>query len=147
MSAHTNGPLAALEPPAFDLTPARVARLALFATFVWFLAALFIRYAGPHGIFTGAKAGLLYALTIVVTIPLNARIRRIAGLPRTHMVPVVAVTTATATMLDGVAMTYFPALYGADPVIMGQGAAWLLWAIGVAAALSLAVAAGERRAA
>jgi hypothetical protein len=147
MTAQAQERGAALEAPAFDLTPMRVARLALFATFVWFLAALFIRYAGPHGVLVGAKAALLYALTIVFTIPLNARARKIAGLPKTHMVPVIAVTTATATMLDGIAMTYFPTLYGPDPVIMGEGAAWLLWAIGVATALSLAVAAGERRAA
>jgi hypothetical protein len=55
-----------------------------------------------------------------------------------------AVTSTVATMLDGVAMSQFPALYGADPAITGAGAAWLLWAIGVAGALSLLTAAGAK---
>jgi hypothetical protein len=125
------------------LTPAKIVTLAAFATFVWFCAAMFIRYVGPTGQFQGWKVALLYVLTIPGTVLLNERTRKLVRLPRRMMVPVIAVTTATATMLDGVAMSGFPELYGADPVVMLGGAVWLLWAIGVAAALSLIAAARE----
>jgi hypothetical protein len=49
---------------------------------------------------------------------------------------VISITTATATILDGVAMSAFPDLYGPDRHVMGAGAIWLLWAIGVASALA-----------
>jgi hypothetical protein len=126
-----------------DLTPKRTAMLVAFATLVWFLAALFIRFAGPAGIFDGAKGLALYGLTMPATIPLNARTRKIAGLPRRRIVTAIAVTSATATMLDGVAMSLFPQLYG-DPVAMRDGAVWLLWAIGVGLMLALVTSAGAR---
>jgi hypothetical protein len=133
--------------PADDLslTPARLVILIAFSTCVWFLAALFIRFAGPTGVFHGLKVIILYALTIPATIPLNARSRKLVRLAKRDMVGVIAVTSATATLLDGVAMSQFPQLYGGDPAVIAGGAAWLLWAIGVAGALSLITAAGARR--
>jgi len=96
------------------------------------------------GVFHGYKAIALYALTIPATVPLNARSRKLARASKSQMVTIIAVTSAVATILDGVAMSQFPALYGADPAITGAGAAWLLWAIGVAGALSLLTAAGAK---
>jgi hypothetical protein len=128
------------------LKPAQIAILAAFSTVVWFLAAMFIRFVGPMGVFHGYKVIALYALTIPATVPLNARSRKLVRAPKGQMVTIIAVTSAVATMLDGVAMSQFPALYGADPAITGAGAAWLLWAIGVAGALSLITAGRARRA-
>ena len=113
-----------------------------FAAAVWFGAALFIHYAGPSGIFTGWRAAILYPLTVLATIPLNHRVRRIAGVGNGGMLTAVALGTAIATMLDGVAMTWLPALYGGDPAIVGPGAAWLLWAVG--AGLTLAAVTSAR---
>jgi hypothetical protein len=106
---------------------------------------MFIRFVGPMGVFHGYKVILLYALTIPATVPLNARSRKLVRAPKGQMVTVIAVTSAVATGLDGVAMSQFPALYGADPAVTGAGAAWLLWAIGVAGALSLITAAAANR--
>jgi len=127
------------------LTPGQIAILAAFSTFVWFLAAMFIRFVGPTGIFHGYKVIVLYALTIPATVPLNARSRKLVRAPKAHMVTIIAVTSAVATLLDGVAMSQFPALYGSDRAITGAGAAWLLWAIGVAGVLSLVTAARANR--
>jgi hypothetical protein len=127
------------------LKPAQIVILAAFSTCVWFLAAMFIRFVGPMGVFHGYKVILLYALTIPATVPLNARSRKLVRAPKGQMVTVIAVTSAVATGLDGVAMSQFPALYGADPAVTGAGAAWLLWAIGVAGALSLITAAAANR--
>jgi hypothetical protein len=123
------------------LKPVQIVSLAAFSTSVWFLAALFIRFVGPTGVFHGYKAIALYLVTIPLTAPLNARSRKLARAPQRQMVAIVAVTSAVATLLDGVAMSQFPALYGSDPAITGAGAAWLLWAIGVAGVLSLVTAA------
>jgi hypothetical protein len=123
------------------LRPAQIVILAAFSTLVWFLAAMFIRFVGPMGVFHGYKVIALYALTVPATVPLNARSRKLVRAPKSQMVTVVAITSAVATLLDGVAMSQFPALYGADPAITGAGAAWLLWAIGVASGLSLVTAA------
>jgi hypothetical protein len=128
------------------LRPAQIAILAAFSTLVWFLAAMFIRFVGPMGVFHDYKVIVLYALTIPATVPLNARSRKLVRAPKSQMVTVIAVTSAVATMLDGVAMSGFPALYGPDPAITGAGAAWLLWAIGVASALSLITAARAKSA-
>jgi hypothetical protein len=111
----------------------------LFSSAVWFSAALFIRFAGPHGVFEGWKAVATYLITIPATIPLNARALKIAGLKMPLMPAVIAVTTAVATIEDGVAMRLVPGLYGGDPAIIQAGAIWLLWAIGIAAGLSVLV--------
>ena len=129
------------------LTKRRLVTLMAFATLVWFAAAMFIRFAGPSGVFSGLHALLLYGLTIPATLPLNARTRKLVDLPREQTVVAVAVTSATATLLDGCAMSAFPGLYGADRSIMFAGAVWLLWAIGVGLALALytSVSAERRR--
>ncbi len=126
---------------AAALKPAQIVILAAFSTLVWFLAALFIRFVGPTGVFHGYKVIVLYALTIPATVPLNARSRKLVRAPKSRMVEVIAVTSAVATLLDGAAMSGFPTLYGSDPAITGAGAAWLLWAIGVAGVSSLITAA------
>jgi hypothetical protein len=125
------------------LTIGKLAALMALASLVWLCAALFIRWLGPMGAFTGLSRVIVYGSTVVLTIPLNRRTLKIAGLSKHHMVTAIAVTTATATMLDGVAMSYFPELYGGDPAITGAGAAWLLWAIGVASALAVVSSARE----
>jgi len=138
MADATLGLTGAMAPPA-GLTMARTARLVLFSTFVWFGAVLFIRFAGPRGVFDGWSGMLVYLLTIPATIPLNRRALKIAGLTMPFMPAVIAVTTAAATLEDGVAMRLVPRLYGGDPAIIGAGAIWLLWAIGVASALAVIV--------
>jgi len=122
--------------PGSGLTAGQAGSLVALATVVWFSAAMFIRYAGPTGLFHGLGAVVLYALTVPATILVNRRALKLVRLPRRRMTTVIAVTTATATLLDGVAMSAFPELYGPDPGIMGAGAVWLLWAIGVASALA-----------
>jgi len=126
-------------PAGGQLTVARSVKLALFSSVVWFGAALFIRFMGPHGVFDGWKGVATYLITIPATIPLNARALKIAGLKMPLMPAVIAVTTAVATIEDGVAMRLVPGLYGGDPAIIQAGAIWLLWAIGIAAGLSVLV--------
>ena len=136
MADSVNNEARALRADETMLTAARTAALVAYATIVWFGAALFIRYAGPTGLFHGPHAILLYALTVPATVLVNRRALKLSGLPPRHMTTVISVTTATATVLDAAAMNLFPGLYGPDAAIMGAGAIWLLWAIGVASALA-----------
>jgi hypothetical protein len=127
------------------LTPKKILALVAFTVPIWFLAAMFIRFRGPHGVFTGAQSMVLYLLTIPLTMLLNRRTRLIVHLPRHQLPNVIAVTSATAILLDGLAMNRFPFLYGSDPAVIAGGAAWLLWAIGVALALALVSASSSSR--
>jgi hypothetical protein len=45
--------------------------------------------------------------------------------------------TATATLLDGLALIYFPALYGTNEAVILRGAALILWGAGVGLVLGL----------
>ncbi len=123
--------------PKTRLTSARIVRLAVFSTVVWFGAAMFIRFAGPRGVFDGWLGVATYLVTIPATVPLNRRALKIAGLGTDFMPAVIAITTATATLEDGAAMRLAPWLYGGDPAMIQAGAIWLLWAIGVASALAV----------
>jgi hypothetical protein len=93
----------------------------------------------------GGKLIHLQFLTIPFTMPLNWWSRHIVRLPRHEMTNVIAVTAATAILLDGFAMNRFPGLYGSDPAVIAGGAAWLLWAVGVALTLALVTASSSPR--
>ena len=45
------------------------------------------------------------------------------------VLPALAVMSLVAMMLDGVAITWVPELYGVAPDAMGMAAAWLLWGV------------------
>ena len=126
------------------LTPLKLLILIGFAAVAWFCAANYIRVAGPAGEFSGTRGPVTYAVTALVTIPLNWLTRKLVGLPRKEMLTCVAVTASAATLLDGVAMSHFPGIYGSNPAAMATGAAWLLWAIGVALGLALFTTARAR---
>ncbi|MBV8971543.1 MAG: hypothetical protein JO290_04550 [Sphingomonadaceae bacterium] len=131
-------------PAGNGLTQARTLAIGAFSTAIWFGVAMFIRFAGPAGVFDGLRGVLLYALTIPVTIPLNARLLRMSGLPKRDIATPVALAAIVPPMLEGIVMRWFPAVYGGDPAVMLSGAIWILWAIGVGMALAVATAASVR---
>ena len=59
----------------------------------------------------------------------------------------VGLVGALAMMIDGVALRWFPSMYGADPVAVRLGAAWLLWGYGVSLAIAVAMSARRERSA
>ncbi len=118
-------------------TPLKVVRTVAFAILIWFSVAMFIRFGGAAGQFAGSNGVATYVATAVVTIPLNWLTRKVAGLPAEKMPVVIAATLTITTLLEGVIMTWFPALYGADPAVIGAGAVWLLWAVGLGLGASL----------
>ena len=106
---------------------------------LWALGVAMIRLAAPFGMFARHLAAPLFLATIPMawlTVDLAGRVA--AG--RLGVLEATAVVSAPALLLDGVALTWAPALYGVAAAPLQAPAAWLLWFVGV----SLAVASARR---
>lgn len=109
----------------------RVPLLVALGAIFWFLAALVIRFLGP-GVFAPGSAVLLlvFALAVPIAWGFVWLGTAIAGARGAAVVPAVAIMAATAMLLDGVALTWFPALYGLPPASLVIVGACLLWGVG-----------------
>ena len=127
-------------------TPIKALRTVAFAVVIWFCVAVFIRFGGPAGQFTGAQGVATYVATALFTLPINWLTRKAAGMPARAMPVVQATTLATTTWLEGVIMKAFPQVYGGDPAVIALGAVWLLYAVSLGLGASVLTAAwAERR--
>ena len=106
--------------------PERIAVLVPFALVLWLLAWSIIHFRGPHGVFAGTHALVIYALIVPLTVVINRLHLIIARLPATEMVDAIAITLAVATTIDGVCIAFYPQVYGVDEVTLRRSAAWLL---------------------
>lgn len=108
------------------------ARLAVLGIVFWFLAALTIRLLGP-AVF--AQQGLALALVFALTVPIAWAFvwagALTSGARGAAVFPTSALMTSVAMLCDGVAVTFFPALYGLPPATLHLGAAWILWGAGL----------------
>ncbi len=105
--------------------------LAGLGILLWFTGALFIRYGIPVGLF-GSWAGIvLFVLSVPLAPVLVSMAKRLGALHRDQLVPGVAFMSAVAMLCGGVALTWFPVLYGDNPASHYLGAAWLLYDVGV----------------
>ena len=105
----------------------------------WLTAAVLLRMLGSAGIYDGTMRIAFYLLVVPGTLPLVLLTQRIAGLRNDQIALGVAVVTATATLLDGLALAWVPSLYGADAAqVAGAGAA-ILWGAGVGLVLGFAL--------
>lgn len=111
------------------LTPRNAMMMVVFGAVLWFGAAMLLRTLVPMGALTAEWRMITYGLIIPGTFPFVWLAQRITG----AALPAVAVATAAATLLDGVALGWFPTLYGTDPL---AAAAAILWGGGVGLALA-----------
>jgi hypothetical protein len=125
------------------LTPSQIAILTIYGAALWFLAAMLVRFIGPMGALDGGWWVLTYALVIPGTIPAIIATLQLARLRRDQTLAGVAVVTATALLLDGLAHAWFPSLYGTDPALIVKGAAAIFWGAGVGLVLALIMNTGE----
>ncbi len=114
--------------------PAQIAILMTLGVVLLYLVAVALGAAGRLGAFRSPGVIVLYALVIPATVPLILLCRRLAGLARDQTLLTVAVVTATASVLDGNALVWFPSLYGGYAA--GAGAA-IVWGIAVALVLGV----------
>jgi hypothetical protein len=98
---------------------------------LWFLAALLLRFVGLAGGFDGWARGLLFAAIVPGSIPVVLLFRYLLGLGRGQLPAAVALGTALATLLDGLALSWWPALYGTEVALIAGSGATILWGAGV----------------
>ena len=120
-----------------SLTTKQLLILAAFGALLWFLAALLVRTIGPMGGLSGTARWITYGLVIPGTIPAIFITSWLASLTRPQTGAGIAVVTATALLLDGIAHAWFPSLYGSDPALLLAGAAVIFWGAGVGLVLGL----------
>jgi hypothetical protein len=90
-------------------------------------------------VYEGSNRIWLYLLVIPGTLPFVPLVRRSAGLaPGQHFIAM-AVATAVAALLDGVALAWFPWLYADTIERVAAAGAVILWGAGVGMALGLLV--------
>lgn len=117
------------------LTRRQTLILAVIGAVLWLAFALLIRVLGPMGIFDGSNRVWLYLAVIPGTLPMIPVIRRLAGLAANQHTIGMAIGTASATMLDGLALSWTPWLYADTVELVAAAGAVILWGGGVGLAL------------
>lgn len=120
-----------------NLPAAKLTLLIAIGIVLWFLAALLLRALVPVEAFEGGWAVLSYALVVPGTVPFVYGIRRLAGLAGHEVAGGVTVATASALLMDGLAVRWFPDLYGTTAADVATAAGAVLWGAGVALVLGL----------
>ncbi len=105
--------------------------LILIGVFLWFIAALLIRMLLPMGALAGGWAFLTYALIIPGTAPVIWFIKKQMRLAAGQLPLAIAIVTAAALLMDGIAHAWFPELYALDPALGVKGAGAIFWGAGV----------------
>lgn len=110
----------------------------------WFTGVLFIRFAGTMFFVEGSRWLIgLYLLTIPVVWLTIESVARLGKLSRLETSIAIVILNFTATLLDGVAIAWFPSIYGLPAPAHLLAAAWLLWFVGISLYLSFMMARSE----
>ncbi len=117
------------------LAARQVVILTMVGASVWLAAALILRLVGPMGAYEGLGRAWLYLAIVPGTVPVIFLAGRLASLRRDQFVSGVALALMTATLLDGLALAWFPGLYGATASLQAGAGGAILWGAGVALAL------------
>jgi hypothetical protein len=112
-------------------TPAlRLPLCIILGIIFWFAAAMIIRFLGPSFFVPGNI--VLPLVAFIVTVPIAWVFFwlgiTLAGAKGAAIMPTMVVMSFTAMLLDGIALTFFPTLYGPTYAI---GGAWILWGLGL----------------
>lgn len=121
------------------LTAKQVAFSIVYGVILWFIAAMIVRFIGPMGAFEGTALLITYGLVIPGTVPFIMLGQRLMGLSKGQVAGSVMIITATALILDGIALNFFRGLYGSDPVVIMAGAALIMWGAGIGLVLGMAM--------
>ena len=104
---------------------------------LWYLTAMILRLVVPMGALDGAARAVTDFLVIPGTLPAVWLIWKLPGLRRDQVAMGAAIATATAALLDGIALAWFPGLYAADVRHVAACGAAILWSAGVGLVLGL----------
>lgn len=118
--------------PRLPFTTGQLAILIVIGIVIWFAGGLLLRYLGANGILQGTSLGVVYAALIPGTVPVIFLMRRLASLGDDQIALATAIVVASAIVLDGIALSWFPALYGPGLPQTAVSGATILWGGGVA---------------
>lgn len=118
------------------LTASQAGIAAAVGVILFLGAALLIRALQPIDPFIDPTRMLVYALVIPGTVPVIPLLRRLAKLLPGQTLPAMGVGTAAATLCDGIALAWFPGLYGHGEAHIAGAGAVILWGAGVGLALA-----------
>lgn len=121
--------------PRLPFTANQLATLVMSGIVLWFTGALLLRYLGAVGSLQGASLMIVYAALIPGTVPIILLMRRLAKLADDQIALATSIIVASAILLDGIALSWFPALYGPGIAQTAVSGAIILWGGGVAIAL------------
>jgi hypothetical protein len=123
-------------PRRLPFTSRQLVLLIGWGIMLWFVAAQICRLGGTLGWFEGQARLLLYAAVVVGTLPIIPMTKRLAGLGDDQLALGLSIVTMAAMLFDGVALAWFPALYGGDDAQTAAAGAVILWGAGVGIALA-----------
>ena len=109
-----------------------LAALIIMGAVYWFVAALVVRWTAVEWVGSTAATLVVFALIVVVTPAALWLGMRIARAKRAQAGYAATVMTMVALFLDGIALTWFPSLYGTDPKVLLGGAASIMFGAGAA---------------
>ncbi len=112
------------------MSAARIILFLIIGAVAWFIAAQFIRIFGPELFSGGWPNAATLAGAALVSPVLNWAVAKGTGTPLADMIVPMVLMVIVALMLDGLAITYAPALYGGEGITLAHGAAFLLWGVG-----------------
>jgi hypothetical protein len=121
------------------LNVVQIGRLMGLSLVFWLAAALYIDLL-PRALTDPIRGTVGFAVSLPVgwlSVVLTQYVGRLA--PR-QLLSGVGLVGALAMMIDGMALRWFPAVYGSDPTAIRLGAAWLLWGYGVSLAIAVCMA-------
>ena len=123
----TTVPLTAPTRPAV-----RLPRLIVLGVVFWFLAAMAFRALGPSVLAPdNAALPLIFVLAVPIAWAFVWVGITLGGAKGAAVLPAVVIMSFTAMLLDGLALTFFPGLYGLPPASLLVVAALLLWGVGL----------------
>lgn len=113
--------------------------LVVMGAIYWFIAALIVRWIAPDWVGSTAAALVVFGLILFVTPAALLLGMRVAGAARAQAGYAATVMTMTALLLDGIALTWLPSLYGTDPAVLLGGAAAIMFGAGAALVIGMMI--------
>lgn len=117
--------------PNIRLSQPQIIVFLLYGVAGWFAAAMLLRFLGPTGIYEGGLRLLTYLLIIPGTVPVVWLAGKLAKAQPGQLFIGFSLSSAMATLCDGIALAWSPALYGATIELHAGAGAMILWGIGV----------------
>jgi hypothetical protein len=120
-----------LTPTTNNLSKKQLLVVITLGVFFWFVFAMAIRLGNELGIFGGAIGAVTFLLSIPIAWFLILGIKAIAGLATGQIMTGLGISSATAGLCDGIALTWMPSLYGSESSAALLGAAYIIWGVGI----------------